>query len=203
MMSSTKVFRSLKEDAYKYSGLVVDNRFANWVRYVDWVDLKAREESVFRGAYIKDGNVEVNLGVAKVIMVKAALGDISKRRAFVKVLVLQKNGYISATRIFADASKPGWPAEIKKPVFDLLMRLKKEKEQPETGEDETSMHASAAGMPETAEIIITDRMKLLLASAPAGMTLNRIIEFALSRIHEGDIAKIPFPENDDQIGLPS
>ena len=193
--------RPLRKDALFFSGLVLDKRFNMSVRYVDWVDLNAAPSETFSGAYVLYGPIEIESDRPRVLLVKAAYGSISDRKPWVQIMVLQSTGFISKTKISADASVDGWELGIRDQVLRLFMRIKKA---PAISQNTSVKDEQGTEMPvdhpiplkagDTFEVVCSKRLSDLHARMP-DRSLQAIIDYALHQVSIDDYL-------DDQPNLP-
>ena len=122
---------NLYTKAINFSGLAKDKRFTTIVQWIDFVDVTGRPGTVFRGAEIHNEWLEIETPYPRAIMVRGAYGPYESRFPAVQIMVLQKSGYLSKTKIFSDITNPKWEQEIGQAVLSLLTRLSKEKKEGE------------------------------------------------------------------------
>lgn len=177
--------RPLRKDALFFSGLVLDKRFTMSVRYIDWVDLNAAPSETFSGAYVLYGPIEIEPDRPRVLLVRAAYGSISDRKPWVQVMVLQPSGFISKTKINADASVDGWELEIRDQVLRLLMRIRQSNQDSSVkslpSEEAPESQAIALNAGDAFEVICSKRLADLHARMP-DRSPQAIIDYALHQV---------------------
>lgn len=118
-----KQIRELKSEALEASGLDLDHRWKQWVKFVDRVDESKADGYAFIGDFIRDGTVEVDVPTPRVLLVMAESGSARYHYPYYVVLILRPDGTLEQTEIETNGVKKGWALRIRQQVADLLASL--------------------------------------------------------------------------------
>lgn len=101
-----------------------DRRFNNWAKFIDSVDPKGKDGYAFKGDWINDGTVEVELGKPRLALVYFRHGSMKYNYGEYAVVKITADGQLEPTGIMAsDADGKGWALRIRDLVIAELVSL--------------------------------------------------------------------------------
>lgn len=119
------IINDLPSKVFKDIGMETDHRWRKWVKWVDSIDPKGQDGYAFKGEFVKDGTVEIEIDKPRLMLAAAETGSAKYRSYTYRFTVIRPDGSIEDTGIQTNADK-GWALRVRDAALLALNSLKEQ-----------------------------------------------------------------------------